>query len=28
VLARLQHLAEDREMVTGLADVGVGRTGG
>ena len=28
VLARLQELAEDRGLVTGLADVGVGRSGG
>ena len=28
VLARLQHLAEDRGLVTGLADVSVGRSGG
>ncbi|MDD7969389.1 (d)CMP kinase [Actinomycetospora lemnae] len=28
VLARLQHLAEDRGLVTGLADAGVGRHGG
>lgn len=28
VLARLQQLAEDRGLVTGLADAGVGRSGG
>jgi hypothetical protein len=28
VLARLQQLAEDRGLVTGLADAGVGSHGG